>query len=106
MMHSEFLTMSGKSENYISYREYTVFIEPIYMNCNVTKQEFITRLEDVFKRVVYPVVESKIKKLSINDKLTLIDCNSNAIFQEVEKVDSAARLIAYDLLKLELCGTN
>ena len=31
MMYNEFLELSGKSESYISYKEYTEEIEPIYM---------------------------------------------------------------------------
>lgn len=42
MMYSEFLSMTGKEESYISYKEYTESIEPIYMDCKLnTKQEFI-----------------------------------------------------------------
>lgn len=45
MMYSEFLSMTGKEESYISYKEYTESIEPIYMDCNLdTKQEFINQL--------------------------------------------------------------
>lgn len=31
MMYSEFLSMTGKEESYISYKEYTESIEPIYI---------------------------------------------------------------------------
>ena len=51
MMYSEFVEMSGNSESYISFKEYTEEIEPIYMNCDIsTKQEFIELFKDVFKR--------------------------------------------------------
>ena len=49
MMYSEFLAMSGKEECYISYREYTEDIEPIYMDCKLdTKQEFIKFFNETF----------------------------------------------------------
>ena len=35
MMYNEFLELSGKSESYISYKEYTEEIEPIYMACDL-----------------------------------------------------------------------
>lgn len=35
MMYSEFLSMTGKEESYISYKEYTESIEPIYMDCKL-----------------------------------------------------------------------
>lgn len=51
MMYSEFIEMSGKSESYISFKEYTEEIEPIYMNCDIpNKQEFIELFKDVFKK--------------------------------------------------------
>ena len=52
MMYSEFIEMSGNSESYISFKEYTEEIEPIYMNCDIpNKQEFIELFKDVFKKI-------------------------------------------------------
>ena len=50
MMYSEFIEHSNFTEQYISYAEYTTYIEPIYMAAEQipTKQEFITLLEDTF----------------------------------------------------------
>lgn len=101
MMYSEFIELSGKTEKYISYSEYTTFIEPIYMDSNcTTKQEFITMLNEVFEKIVYPAVEKAIHNLSLNDKLSIIECNSDSIRNEIEKIDSKARQIAYGYLKL------
>lgn len=54
MMYSEFIEHSNFTEQYISYAEYTTYIEPIYMAAEQipTKQEFITLLEDTFKSLV------------------------------------------------------
>ena len=54
MMYSEFIEHSNFSEQYISFTEYTTYIEPIYMAADQipTKQEFITLLEDTFKSLV------------------------------------------------------
>lgn len=48
MMYSEFIEHSNFTEQYISYAEYTTFIEPIYMAADQipTKQEFIAMLRD------------------------------------------------------------
>ena len=63
MMYSEFLSMTGKEENYISYNEYTESIEPIYMDCKLnTKQEFIEFFNETFEKMVYPVVEKIISQ--------------------------------------------
>jgi len=101
MMYSEFIELSGKTESYISYVEYSTFIEPIYMDSNYnSKDEFIGLLNDTFKKIVYPVVEQAIRNLSMNDKLSLWDCNSSSIRNQIEKVDFEARKIAYEYMKL------
>lgn len=100
MMYSEFIELSGKTENYISFVEYTTFIEPIYMDCELTKQEFVALLKDAFKKIVYPAVEKAINNLSMDDKLSLIECNSDTIRQKIEAIDSEARKIAYEYVKL------
>lgn len=100
-MHNEFLELTGLTETYISFSEYTTFIEPIYMDCKIsTKQEFCNLLKESFEKIVYPVVEKKIHNLSINEKLDIIDCNSFTIREEIEKVDFEARKIAYQYIKL------
>lgn len=100
MMYSEFIELSGKTENYIYFVEYTTFIEPIYMDCELTKQEFVALLKDAFKKIVYPAVEKAINNLSMDDKLSLIECNSDTIRQKIEAIDSEARKIAYEYVKL------
>ena len=39
MMYSEFLTLTSKTENYISFTEYTNEIEPIYTDCELSKAD-------------------------------------------------------------------
>ena len=101
MMYSEFIEISGKTEKYISFAEYTTFIEPIYMDSNcTTKQDFISMLNEVFKKIVYPAVEKAIHNLSLNDKLSIIEHSSAVVTEKIEKVDFEARKIAYEYLKL------
>ena len=71
MMYSEFIEHSNFTEQYISYAEYTTYIEPIYMAAEQipTKQEFITLLEDTFKSLVNPVIEKAMHSLSLEDKI-------------------------------------
>lgn len=59
MMYSEFIKISNFPEQYISFAEYTTFIEPLYMAADQipTKQDFITLLCDAFDLLVYPVVK-------------------------------------------------
>lgn len=104
MMYSEFIEISNFTEQYISFTEYTTYIEPIYMVADQipTKQEFITLLEDTFKSLVNPVVEKAIHNLSLADKLTYLECGSQQIQDHLVKVDFEARKLAYQYLRLTL----
>ena len=70
MMYSEFIKISNFTEQYISFTEYTTYIEPIYMAADQipTKQEFISLLRDAFKSLVHPVIEKAMHNLSLEDK--------------------------------------
>ena len=99
MMYSEFVEMSGNSESYISLTEYTEEIEPIYMNCDIsTKQEFIELFKDVFKKIVYPIVNNLIKTMPIEDKLTYIHSECSNIENHIKLIDLQARKLAYQYM--------
>lgn len=104
MMYSEFIEHSNFSEQYISFTEYTTYIEPIYMAADQipTKQEFITLLEDTFKSLVNPVIEKAMHSLSLEDKLMYLECGSQQIQEHLERIDFEARKLAYQYLKLML----
>ena len=44
MMYSEFLEIAKVSEDKITFKTYAEVIEPMYMGCNLSKQEFINLL--------------------------------------------------------------
>lgn len=44
MMYSEFLELAKVSEDKITFRTYNDVIEPMYMGCNLSKQEFLNLL--------------------------------------------------------------
>ena len=44
MMYSEFLEIAKVSEDKITFKTYAEIIEPMYMGCNLSKQEFINLL--------------------------------------------------------------
>lgn len=103
MMYSEFIEMSGKSESYISFKEYTEEIEPIYMNCDIpNKQEFIELFKNVFKKIVYPIVNNLISTMPIEDKLTYIHSECSDIENHIKLVDLQARKLAYQYMRLYL----
>ena len=104
MMYSEFIEHSNFTEQYISYAEYTTFIEPIYMAADQipTNQEFIALMRDAFKALVNPVVEKAMHSLSLEDKIMYLECGSQQIQEHLERIDFEARKLAYQYLKLML----
>lgn len=104
MMYNEFLELSGKSESYISYKEYTEEIEPIYMACDLpTKQDFIKLFNETFERIVYPIVENTISNFSTEEKLVyLYSFRREEMDETIKMFDRKARKIAYDYMKLYL----
>lgn len=103
MMYNEFLDLSGKQENYISYSEYTESIEPIYMNCDIpSKQDFVRFFNEIFEEMVYPVINRTISNLSIEDKLAYIYGNRPDIEKQIKSVDAEARQLAYKYMRLYL----
>ena len=104
MMYSEFIEHSNFTEQYISYAEYTTYIEPIYMAADhiPTKQEFISLLRDAFKSLVNPVIEKAMHSLSLEDKLMYLECGSQQVQEYLERIDFEARKLAYQYLKLML----
>lgn len=103
MMYSEFIELSGKSENYITYNEYAQEIEPIYTSSDFpTKQEFIKFFNDTFEKLVYPIIERNISVLPINEKLSYIYGERVDIDTRIKTIDIKARKLAYQYMKLYL----
>lgn len=46
MMYCEFIDISEYGENYITFTEYHDYIEPIYMECDMSKQDFVALLKE------------------------------------------------------------
>ena len=103
MMYSEFLSMSGKEECYISYKEYTEDIEPIYMACDLpSKQNFIKLFNETFEKLVYPIVEKIIDDFSLIDTWEYVHSNRSDIQEKIETADRKARQLVYQYMRLYL----
>lgn len=100
MMYSEFLEISGRPEKYISFVEYTSLIEPIYMDCELPKKDFIAIMNEGFEKIVDPAVEKAVRDLPMEDKLRMAYDDAPEIMEQIAKVDFQARLVAYEYLKL------
>ena len=104
MMYSEFINISGKSESYISFAEYSTFIEPVYMECRENKRDFCCIFNRIFSKIVPPLVERAIENLNTKEKFDNLNKEGDydEILEKLDKIDLEARKLAYQYLKLAL----
>mgnify|MGYP004490475409 CR=1 FL=1 len=104
MMYSEFINISEYGENYITFTEYHDYVEPIYMDCDLSKQDFIGLLKNTIHQFVEPVVKRAINNLPLPDKLVLAFSDEEPVefVDRIAKIDFEARKLVYQYLKLML----
>ena len=104
MMYSEFINISGKSESYISFAEYSTFIEPVYMGCRENKRDFCCIFNRIFSKIVPPLVERAIENLSTKEKVDYLNKEGDydEVVEKLDKIDLEARKLVYQYLKLAL----
>ena len=90
MMYSEFIERTGYTESYMTYRDYTDFIEPVYVNCNDDKDKFCKKFYKLHKERVNEAVELMIAAKSLEEKEAYV-CGEASMFSDIEK--------AHDLIK-------
>ena len=90
MMYCEFIDISEYGENYITFTEYHDYIEPIYMDADLSKQDFVALLKETIHQMVEPVVQRAIHNIPLPDKLA------------IAFIDFEARKLVYQYLKLML----
>lgn len=102
MMYSEFINISGKSESYISFVEYSTFIEPVYMECRESKRDFCCIFNRIFSKIVPPLVERAIENLSTKEKFDYLNKEGDydEVVEKLDKIDLEARKLVYQYLKL------
>lgn len=104
MMYSEFINISEYGENYITFTEYHDYVEPIYMECDLSKQDFIGLLKNTIHQFVEPIVERAINNLPLPDKLVLAFSDEEPVefVDRIARIDFEARKVVYQYLKLML----
>ena len=84
MMYSEFIELANIPEDKLTYKTYSEVIEPMYMNCNISKQDFVklinidtlVRLYDnpySVKKTIVKEFNQGIKNISLIEKLFELD---------------------------------
>ena len=104
MMYSEFIEISEYGENYITFTEYHDYVEPIYMECDLSKQDFVALLKETIRQMIEPVVQRAIQSIPLPDKLAIAfsDKEPVEILDRIAKIDFEARKLVYQYLKLML----
>jgi len=84
MMYSEFIELANIPEDKLTYKTYSEVIEPMYMNCNLSKQDFvklinINALVENYdnpysvKKTIVKEFSQGIKNISLIEKLFELD---------------------------------
>ena len=104
MMYSEFIEISEYGENYITFTEYHDYVEPIYMECDLSKQDFVALLKETIRQMIEPVVQRAIQSIPLPDKLAIAfsDKEPVELLERIAKIDFEARKLVYQYLKLML----
>ena len=104
MMYCEFIDISEYGENYITFTEYQDYVEPIYMECDMSKQDFVALLKETIHQMVEPVVQRAIHSLPLPDKLAIAFSDEEPVelLDHIAKIDFEARKLVYQYLKLML----
>lgn len=104
MMYSEFINISEYGENYITFTEYHDYVEPIYMDADLSKQDFVALLKETIHQMVEPVVQRAIHNVPLPDKLAIVFSDEEPVelLDRIAKIDFEARKLVYQYLKLML----
>lgn len=95
MMYSEFIERTGFNERYITYDDYTTYIEPVYMNFNDDKNKFCKKFYKLYEKNVYSAVDLMIAGKSIEEKEAYLNSDEHAF----DDIDAAHVLIKKGFLK-------
>ena len=104
MMYCEFIEISEYGESYITFTEYHDYVEPIYMDSDMSKQDFVALLKETIHKMVEPVVQRAIHSLPLPDKLAIAFSDEEPVelLDRIAKIDFEARKLVYQYLKLML----
>lgn len=104
MMYCEFIEISEYGESYITFTEYHDYVEPIYMDSDMFKQDFVALLKETIRQMIEPVVQRAIQSIPLPDKLAIAfsDKEPVELLERIAKIEFEARKLVYQYLKLML----
>lgn len=87
MMYAEFIEKTGFDESYMTYDDYTDFIEPVYMSNADDKGTFCKKFYLLHRNNVSAAVELMIKGKSLEEKEAYI-CGESSTFDDITKANA------------------
>ena len=87
MMYNEFIAITGYGENYITVFDYDYYIEPAYMQLDLTKKEFCQNFIKHFEELVEKPVEMLIQAKTV-EALDMYINGDESIVNNVKAVEN------------------
>lgn len=79
MLYREFIDITGWSEDYMTYEDYTNYIEPIYNKSDKDKHVWCKALYKAHTKCVNTAVDMAISALCVEDKIAYIEGDTTKV---------------------------
>lgn len=86
MMYNEFIDLTGYEENYITYKDYTENIEPVYMESDLDKKQFCKAFCKAHDKCVNTAVNMAISAKTLEEKWDYALCGKEEIMADVHRL--------------------
>lgn len=86
MMYSEFITITGWDESYMTYNDYTEWLEQAYNDSRLDKYKWCRNLYKAYTKYVYTPTEMAISAKMTEDKVDYINGNAD-IMNDVKALE-------------------
>lgn len=91
MMYSEFIEKTGYSETYMTYNDYTTYIEPVYMESNKDKDNFCKDFYKSYRNNVQKIVEMLISAKTVKECEDYIFNGNNDVMNDVRTIENTLK---------------
>lgn len=87
MMYNEFITITGWDEGYMTYEDYTEYLEQAYNNSNEDKHKWCKALYKAYTKCVYTPVNMAISAHITKDKEDYVFNKNEAVMDDVKALE-------------------
>ena len=87
MMYNEFIALTGWSEDYMTYEDYTEYLEQAYNKSQLDKRTWCNRLYRAYDRCVYTPVNMAISAHITEDKEDYVFNKNEAVMTDVKAIE-------------------